>query len=167
MSENEQGTRGNHEEVTGKLVPVLREGIEIVKMVLFRELQGLVASLHQGREKAFINRMSGTVMNELFGTPNPEASFVAFAAEHQQDIAAILGQIGARLEHLRIPLTDALRMSVLCDYQEGVDSSELLSRASDYGILLTEREMPMPHKFIELVRRVGAAFGFITPPTAS
>lgn len=165
MPEKKNFASASADEAASKLVPILREGVEVVKMILFRELRAHLAASYVGAEKSFVNQLAGVVMNELFGTQNQSASFMAFAAANQPAVADILGRLATELAHLRIPVTDALRIMALCDYQEGVDNSGLLSRASDYGILLTEREMPMPHSFIELVRRLGHSYGLLTPPT--
>jgi hypothetical protein len=45
-----------------------------------------------------------------------------------------------------------------------VENSKILSQNQNYGILLVERDLPMPHRFIELVRRIGASLGLVVPP---
>lgn len=62
------------------------------------------------------------------------------------------------------PLTDALRIQAVCDFQEGTDSSHLLQKAQPLGLLPTDREMPLPHSFIEMPRRMGSAFELVAPP---
>jgi hypothetical protein len=68
------------------------------------------------------------------------------------------------LEELRIPLTDALRIQSLCDHQERLNSTATLQQAQKLKILLTDRDLPLPHSFIELVRRLGSKFGLLLPP---
>lgn len=88
---------------------------------------------------------------------------MAFVREHRQTIDQVLASVGSELEAMRIPLTDALRTMVLCDYQEGRDSSAVLQRAEGCGILLADRDLPLPHHFIDLVRRLGTAKGILAP----
>ena len=72
--------------------------------------------------------------------------------------------VAANLDEMRIPLTDALRMQTLCDQMEDLADSNILQLARDNEILIEERDMPMPNSFIELVRRMGKAFGLLIPP---
>jgi len=151
-------------EIESKLVPILREGIEIVKMIFFKQLQEYLVKRFPEREKNFINKLAGAVINQYFGIVHQDEKFVRFAVDNGKDVETVLREVSQAIETLRIPLTDALRIMVLCDYQEGIDSSHLLEKARGYGILLIEREMPLPNKFIELVRKIGEAYGLLTPP---
>ena len=147
-----------------KLVPILREGVEIVKMIAFRDLREVVCRRFPERERQYHNKLTGAVINRCFGIVNPETEFQEFAQSEYQVIEDILMSLTADLPQLRIPLTDALRIMVLCDHQEGVENSTILSQNQNYGILLVERDLPMPHRFIELVRRIGASLGLVVPP---
>jgi hypothetical protein len=151
-------------ELESKLVPILREGIEIVKMIFFKQLQLYLVKKFPDREKTFINKLAGAVINQYFGIVHQDKIFVQFAADHHETVDLILREVSQHIEIMRIPLTDALRILVLCDYQEGVDSANLLVMSKEYGILLVEREMAMPNKFIELTRKIGESFGLLTPP---
>jgi hypothetical protein len=146
------------------LIPILREGVEIVKMISFKKLKETLAAKHPEHEAAFIAKLAGALINTLFGVPPHEEPFAAFARNHADLIAQEQGRIGEMLEDLRIPLTEALRIQSLCDHQEGADSTATLQQAQDLGILLVERDLPMPHSFIELVRRLGSGFGLLVPP---
>lgn len=147
-----------------KLIPILREGVEIVKMISFKKLKEALAKKHPEQEAAFIAKLSGALINAIFGAPAHEEPFAIFARNHANLIAHEQTKVGAMLEELRIPLTDALRIQSLCDHQEGLDSTATLRQAQDLGILLADRDLPLPHSFIELVRRLGSAFGLLLPP---
>jgi hypothetical protein len=147
--------------VDQKLIPALREGVEVVKMILFRELKPYLSEKYADRGADFAGKLSGAVINELFGTPNPAETFAAFADEHQGVIRDELAQLSAQFEKLRIPLTDALRMQFLCDSQENIDSIATLSRADQLGILITEREIPLPATFMNLIRTLGSRFDLL------
>jgi len=140
-----------------KLVPILREGIEVVRMAFFKKLQAHLFEKYPDKERQFINRLTGAVINNLFGTYNQEEPFLSFS----RDNAALIGQevedIAVELEEMRIPLTDALRTQFLCDSLDGIDSSHVLSHARDIGVLIEERDVPMPDHFMNLVRRLGEA----------
>ena len=148
-----------------KLIPILREGVEIVKMISFKKLKEALAKKHPDREGAFIAKVAGALVNTIFGTPPHEEPFAVFARSHANLIAHEQAKGGAMLAELRIPLTDALRIQSLCDHQEGQESTATLLQAQALGILLADRDLPLPHSFIELVRRLGSGFGLLLPPT--
>lgn len=141
--------------VEQKLIPVLREGVAVVKMILFKEVKPYLGEKYPDRGVEFAGRLVGAVINELFGTPNPARDFAAFAEEHRGLIADEMALLAVRHPNLRIPLTDALRIQFLCDRQENIDSIAVLSRAEQLGILITEREIPLPATFINMVRSLG------------
>ena len=144
-----------------KLTPILREGIEIVKVIFFKELRDHLRQRRSEWEDDFVLHVTAAVINGVFGVQNQEATFFEFIETNQGAIDEASAMVGIELAALRIPLTDALRTMVLCDYQEGQDSSSLLQRAQDSGILLMERELPLPNQFIDLVRRLGTAMGLL------
>ena len=147
-----------------KLIPILREGVDIVKMISFKKLKEALARKHPDQENAFIAKLAGALINAIFGTPPHEEPFALFARNHANLIAHELAKAGTMLEELRIPLTDALRIQALCDHQEGRDSTATLQHAQELGILLADRDLPLPHSFIELIRKLGSAFGLLLPP---
>lgn len=147
-----------------KLIPVLREGVEIVKMISFKKLKEALTAKHPTLEAPLIAKIAGALVNTIFGTPAYEEPFAIFARNHANLIAHEQAKVGAMLEELRIPLTDALRIQALCDHQEGRDSTATLKQAQALGIFMADRDLPMPHSFIELVRRLGSAFGLLLPP---
>lgn len=150
----------------GKLIPILREGIEIVKIILFKELRDLLHQKRSDWDNTFALQVTAAVVNDLFGVQNQEATYVEFSQRNRQAIDETHAMLGTELAALRIPLTDALRTMVLCDYQEGRDSSPLLQQAQERGMLLQDRDLPLPNQFIDLVRRLGTAMGILqTPPT--
>lgn len=140
-----------------KLIPILREGIEVIRMIFFKKLQMHLFEKYPDKEPQFINRLTGAIINDLFGTYNQEEPFLSFS----QDNAALIGQemqdIAVELEEMRIPLTDALRIQFVCDSLDGIDSSHVLTHARDIGVLIEERHVPMPDHFMNLVRRLGEA----------
>ncbi|MCE5242946.1 MAG: hypothetical protein LLF99_07080, partial [Desulfobacteraceae bacterium] len=69
--------------------------------------------------------------------------------------------LAGRFPEMRIPLTDALRIQAVCDFQEGMDTSSVLERAKQSGILIVDRELPLPAPFMNLVRKLGSAFGLL------
>jgi hypothetical protein len=151
----------------GRLVPILREGIEIVKVIFFKELRDHLL-LHRGDwDQEFRIRVTAAVVNELFGVINEEEGFMAFVGANGDAIDQVRSLVGRELAPLRIPLTDALRTMVLCDYHEGRDTSALLQQAQECGVLIAERDLPLPNTFIDLVRRLGQAKGVLQPPAAA
>ncbi len=147
----------------GKLVPLLREAVEVVKAVAFKHLRAGLPEKYPEQDPGFHNRLAGAVVNELFGTPNGEAVFVDFNAKNRDRIQAELNAAASALKDLRAPLTDALRVQFLCDTLAGIDSDPVLKRAKDLGILMVEREVPLPKTFMNLVRRLGVAHRVLQP----
>ncbi|MGW8186956.1 MAG: hypothetical protein ACWGNK_06810 [Desulfobacterales bacterium] len=146
-----------------KLVPVLREAVTVIQVVLFKRLKLNLSNEYPGKDSAFINRLCGAVVNELFGTPNTDPAFADFNAENHDRIQAQLSTVASAADDLLIPLTDSLRIQFLCDSLEGIDSSPVLVRAERLGILLVDRKVPLPRTFMNLVRRVGAAHNLLQP----
>ncbi|MGV1100943.1 hypothetical protein ACUUL3_16225 [Thiovibrio sp. JS02] len=150
--------------VEGRLIPIMREGIDIIKMIFFKKLKETLIRKYPERDPAFAGKLSGAMVNRIFAGENQEAPFLAFATENAGLIAKELSRVAVDLEEMRIPLTDALRMQTLCDHQEGSTSTATLQAAEQLGILLLDRDLPLPHSFIQLARKLGSAFGLIIPP---
>ena len=147
-----------------KLIPVLREGIDVIKMIFFKKLKTHLPHKYPHKDGTYINYLAGAVINELFGTENPAEPYASFALENKFFIKLELKNIPSDFPEMRIPLTDALRVQFLCDYQEGIDSSHILTQAKQQGILLIDRDAPLPAKFMTLVRKLGGGFDLIARP---
>lgn len=149
-----------------RLIPLLREGVDVIKMVLFKHLKEHIRASRRALDPTQVVRLTGAAVNELFGHVPIEEPHLSFALNHAELIGNILQEIPTTLAPLRAPLTDALRMQCLCDSYEGRDSTEVLKRAKELGILVVEREMPLPASFMSLVRSWGTATGLLSPPSA-
>ena len=150
-----------------RLLPILRDGVEVVKMVFFLRLKEELTTKHPALDRAAIPRLAGAVLNELFGGVSPDPAWTAFRDQHLELIEQTLADLPRTMIAMCIPLSDALRMAALCDHQEsGQDTTAILARARDLGVLLVDRELPLPHRFLDLARRLGKAHGLIVPPLA-
>jgi len=148
-----------------QLIPVLREGLSVVQMVVFKELRSGLATRYPHGESSFISMLAGAVTNELFGTPNQEPRFVEFRQENWGIIEQELLNLPTETPQLRAPITDALRVAALCDSQEGHgDDTAALTRADALGILIRDRDIPLPSTFMTMVRDLGRQYNLITPP---
>ena len=145
------------------LVPILREGIDVVKILLFKRLKARLPQKHPALDARSQARLAGALLNELFGNQNTDEPFATFAAANKSLIDGELACLADECADLRIPLTDALRIQFLCDAQEGIDSSHVLHRANELHILIPDREAPLPARFVSLVRRLGTASELLTP----
>ncbi len=152
-----------------EFIQTLREGIDIVRMVFFIRMRDHLMGNHPERGKKFSQMLAGAILNELFGIQNPEKEFAAFASKNASLIQEELRNVPKNFEDLLIPLTDALRMHFLCNHQDGMPDYSLavLAKAKDYGILLEERNAPLPKGFMEMVYRVGKAYGLVVEQTPS
>jgi hypothetical protein len=150
-----------------RLIPVLREGICVVQMVLFKELRSLLARKYPERDSLSISMLTGAITNELFGTLNQEEKFQDFRRQNRADIEQELLGLAQELPSLTAPLTDALRMLALCDLQEEKDHSNhtrLLTQAADIGLLIPDRELPLPSTFMVMARNLGDTHHLIIAP---
>ena len=147
-----------------KLIPVLREGIIVIKMILFKELKPYLSEKYTDKDQPFITRLAGAVINELFGAVQHEEPFASFQKKNRQCIDEELSLLGRIFPNLKIPLTDALRIQFLCDSLEGISSESLLIRAKEWGILMENRDIPFPKKFMNLSRKLGEAHQILIPP---
>ena len=128
-------------EVEDRLVPALREGINVVKMIFFKQLKPYLAEKYPADTPEYANRLTGALINEVFATPSDVEPFKTFAEDNRSFIEAEIKLIPETFADLRIPLTDALRIQFLCDDREGVDNQASLSRARELGILIVDRDV--------------------------
>jgi hypothetical protein len=145
----------------GKLVPLLREGVAVVKMVLFKEIKSFLAQEHGDTDAKRILELSGDIINEVFEAPPADESPATMDDKKGHIVDEEVNLIKVRFPNLMIPLTDALRVQFLCDSLEGVDSEVILSRAKDRGILRVDREIPFPKNFMNMTRKLGVAYGLL------
>lgn len=152
------------EKFESKLLPILRQGVAVIQMVFYKRLKDYLGEIYPEGETTFINMLAGAVVNEIFGTPNSEEVYASFVEENEALIGEILKKVPLDLADMMVPLTDALRVQVICDHQEGIDSFSILTRANELKILLVPREIPLPSSFMNLARRLGNRNEIILPP---
>ena len=160
MTENKEAPQ----EFDSKLLPILREAVDVVKMILFKELKDhFVATCPEQANDA--GRLAAGVLNDFFGVVNPDSAYGEFLVQNRAVLDQTIADFPTRFEKLLIPLTDTLRMQFLCDSREGIaEDTDFLTSAKERGLLLEERDMPMPNSYLEIVRRLGAAYGLVLPP---
>ncbi len=147
-----------------QLLAILREGVGLVQMILFKELRAFLGRKQEGEDRLYVSMLAGAITNELFGTQNPEQKFQLFREENRALIEQGLLGLSQDLPDLRSNITDALRVQTLCDSQEGHDSAACLTRADELGILVKDREIPLPSTFMTMIRTLGEQHGLIIPP---
>lgn len=148
-----------------ELITVLREGISVIQMVLFKELRTLFAVKHQEKDLTYRSMLAGAVINTLFGAENPEKKFQEFNRKNRAVIEQELLSLAEQLPQLLPRITDALRVQMLCDSQEGEDATQALQQAEELGILIKDRELPLPSTFMTLVRMLGEEHGLTIAPS--
>ncbi|MDF1577901.1 MAG: hypothetical protein P1P81_05585 [Desulfobulbales bacterium] len=147
-----------------KLIPIMREGVEVVKMVCFRKLGSSLAERYPERDPKFRTMLTGAVLNKMFGVTNQQEPFASFAAANRELIDEQISCFAGHCPDLRIPLTDALRIQALCDRMAGAADDRPLEIARAAGILLADRVFPLPPGFLDMVRRIGKSYGLVIPP---
>ncbi len=148
-------------EFDSKVVPVMREAIVMVQMMLYRRLREDIQTRYQDWSDQKMTWMAGAVVNNLFGTEAADPEVGRFASEHRQLIEDELRDLNSRLGDLVPIFTDALRMQTICDNQEGIHSISSLLMAKELGLLEEERVLPMPSTFMIAVRKLGAEYGLV------
>lgn len=150
-------------QLDNKVVPVMREAITMIQMVLFKQLQEDIDSRTSDLAENEQRRLAGAVVNNLFGTEPADAEITAFASKNRARVEEELRNIAERFPKLCPFLTDALRMKAICDNQEGIHSIPSLLMAKALGILQEDRALPMPSTFMISVRTLAAQDGLVKP----
>jgi len=147
-----------------QIVAALREGVAVVQMVFFKELRAQIGNRYPDMEQQAQLMLAGAITNALFGTQNREARFEEFRETHRQTIEQELLGLATNFARLRSYITDALRVQTLCDSHEGADDTTVLEAADKIGVLLKDRDIPLPSVFMTFVRGLGQQYQLITPP---
>ena len=156
--------RKKTENKDSRLLPILREGVAVIQMIFFKEFKSVIIKKHPDLDTTSQTMLAGAITNELFGAQNTEEKFQIFRNKHQGTIEQELMSLSSELPALMDPLSDALRIQILCDNQEGINSAHVLKQADSLGILTKDRELPLPSTFMETVRSLGAVHKLIIPP---
>lgn len=146
----------SEENIDSRIIPVMREAVALVQLVLFGELKKSIKQRFQDWQDRDQKWLVGAVVNNLFGSSVSDSEITAFAKNNRELIEDELRGLAERFPDLLPYLTDALRMQTLCDEQEGVNSLPTLLMARALGILKEERALPMPSTFMIFVRKLGA-----------
>ncbi len=154
----------SEENKDSRLIPILREGVAIIQMIFFKNLKPVIAKKYPDLENSEQIMLTGAITNEIFGSHNKDAKFLQFHAKYRGTIEQELLAIQDELPQLINPIADALRIQVLCDKQEEIDSTNILQLADSINILPPDREVPMPSAFMDTVRTLGALYKLIVPP---
>lgn len=149
--------------VDNTVIPVMREAIVTVQMLLFKTLRQELLDRSKTLSAIHCTHLAGAVINNLFGTQASDAAILAFAAAHRELVEQELRELATRFPGLLPLLTDALRMQTICDNQEGVHSIASLLMAKALGILQENRPLPLPSTFMLQVRTLAAQNGLIMP----
>jgi hypothetical protein len=149
--------------VDAKIIPVMREAITTVQMVLFQCLKKNISQRYADCTEEDNVRLAGAVVNNLYGTEAVDPKVTRFARTHRERIEEELRGLRTQVPKLIPHITDSLRMQTLCDNHEGVHSIPCLLLARELGLLDEERELPLPSTFMLSVRKLGAESGLVKP----
>jgi hypothetical protein len=158
-----QADNGEAGRIDSKIIPVLREAILAVQMVLYRCLKKNISNRFPDWPVEKQGRLAGAVVNNLFGSVPADSEVAHFASEHRQLVEDELRGIGDYHKELLPFLTDALRMQTICDNQEGIHSVGSLLIARTLGLLQEQRNLPLPTPFMLSVRNLAAAHNIVEP----
>jgi hypothetical protein len=144
-----------------KIIPVMREAITTVQMVLFQQLKESIIQRYTDFSTEDSIRLAGAVVNNLYGTDAIDSQVNLFARQHRELIEEELRGLSTQVTELIPSITDSLRMQTLCDNQEGIHSISCLLLAKELGLLDEKRDLPMPSTFMLSVRKLGATSGLV------
>ena len=144
-----------------KIVPVMREAVIMVRMVLFQRLRKNIRQRYQDWPEREQTWLTGAVLNNLYGAEADDQQVNLFARRHRQLIEEELRGLCGRITDLLPYITDSLRMQTICDNHEGIQSIPCLLLAKELGILDEERTLPLPSTFMLSVRKLGAEYGLV------
>ena len=105
-----------------RLIAVLREGIGVVQMILYKEVKKQLARDNPDKEQTHLAMLAGAITNTVFGSSNPEKKFQDFYRSNRGTIEQERkGDAGRPLEEgfdlvgRAVPLVDAedLEIAVL------------------------------------------------------
>jgi hypothetical protein len=150
-------------EFESRLVPIMREGVDVIKMIFFGRLQAYLNSKYADQNRQTINQLAGAIINDLFATPNLQEPFAGFVEQNRDCIVEEMHLLATVFPELCGPLTDALRVQFLCDSREGIDSTAMLNHARDLKVLVLDRDLPLPKHFLEMVRALGSGLRILEP----
>ena len=156
-----KAVREANPEFDSKLIPVLREAIMMVQMILFRCLKENLQQRQQQQPEEELKQLAGAVVNNLYGTEPTDPAINQFVQQQRQLIEAELRLLHTRVAELMPHITDSLRMQTICDNHEGIHSIPSLLLAKELGLLAEERPLPMPSTFMLSVRQLGAKYGLV------
>ncbi|MDW7771704.1 MAG: hypothetical protein SCH71_02335 [Desulfobulbaceae bacterium] len=158
---------GREEKLDNRVIPVMREAIVLVQMVLFQELKEKLGSKYAAWNPDMYRRLVGCIVNDIFGTPAQDPEAVQFARLHIEMVEEELRALADNVPDILPHLTDALRMQTLCDREEGKNTLPTLLRARALGVLQEERTIPMPSTFMIFVRQLGARYNLLESLSAN
>jgi len=153
--------------IDNKVVPVMREAVTTVQMVLFKVLRQNVHDRYVDQNETYHTQLAGAVINNLFGTQPMDEGVGVFASGNRELVERELHELRDSVKELIPIITDALRMKTICDNQEGIHSIGSLLIAKALGILQEERDLPMPSTFMLQVRTLASLHGLVEPMEAA
>ena len=165
--EQKDGAGQGEERLDNRVIPVMREGVATVQMILFGELKKTLVANYTDWAADEYKRLVGCIVNDIFGTPSQDDESRQFARTHLDTVEGELKNLAQNVPDLLPQLTDALRMQTLCDHEEGINSIPTLLRARALKILQEDRPIPMPSTFMIAVRQLGAKYGMLEPMQAT
>ena len=160
---NDEAGKESAEQLDSKVIPVMREAVATVQLMLFGQLKEKLAKKYSGWSLQEFKRLVGCIVNDLFGTPAQDKESQEFARKHIEVIEEELRSMAESFPDMIPSLTDTLRMQTLCDHEEGVNSLPTLLRAKAVGLLEMDRSVPLPSTFMIAARKLGATYGLLEP----
>ena len=94
---NDEAGKESEEQLDSKVIPVMREAVATVQLILFGQLKEKLAGKYSSWLPQKFKRLVGCIVNDLFGTPAQDKESQEFARKH---IEVVEEELRAMAENL-------------------------------------------------------------------
>ena len=91
--------------VDSKLIPVMREAVITVQMILFKVLKGCVHDRYVDQVEPYHTYLAGAVINNLFGTQPLDAAVAVFASNNRSLVERELRELSSCCGLVHVPMS--------------------------------------------------------------
>ena len=90
--------------VDNKLIPVMREAVVTVQMILFKALRETVHDRYVDQVEPYHTYLAGAVINNLFGTQPMDEAVAGFASSNRELVERELRELATRCPQLMLKI---------------------------------------------------------------
>jgi len=128
------------------------QGVDIVKLVLYKILTDEFSKRYQGDGEGFYKTLAGAIINEIFCCHNEKSLLVL--DENKSTVIDEIKKLGTKHPELKRSITDALRVLVQANFMLSGkmqdNFQEVFNNAIERNIFIKGGENPEPKTFLEM-----------------